>query len=473
MNEQRMACQTRAGTALVWAVRLLAAVILAAVAVALAAGRADAQESFAADSDGYVPTYYSCFAGGGVGYYSWYNDGYTTYGEVTVDSCLMDSLGAGPADYDRVLAHEQGHAAGLGHSSDPNDIMYPYHTFVAAEVPAIEEPVIEEPMVETPVAQELVIEEPVAEHDEGVLEIQQAPVQELPATGGHHAASDGSETVTVESGDTLSGIAEEIFGDAGQWEALFEANQDQISDPDLIFPEQALLVKAEETTAPTPAVAPEPIQNEEAAAETEEPADTTQADAYQYEQPSIPAPQEQASGEAAPGNSLPELQEEEELALEEATPSGTAMNLTVPALGISGVPVIDENSEAALTAGAMHLPGTGFPWQGEGSNTYVAGHRIGYPGTPSDRVFYDLPSMQQGDEVVLTDADGKDYTYAVTEIFAVTPSDTYVTSPIAGRDVVTLQTCTETPDDWTTIGPRLLASGPESGRLIVRADRVA
>ncbi|MDP9439391.1 MAG: class E sortase, partial [Actinomycetota bacterium] len=157
----------------------------------------------------------------------------------------------------------------------------------------------------------------------------------------------------------------------------------------------------------------------------------------------------------------------------DAAPSSSAMNLSVPALGISGVPVIDENSEAALTAGAMHLPGTGFPWQGEGSNTYVAGHRIGYPGTPSDRVFYDLPSMRQGDEVVLTDADGRDYTYAVTEMFAVSPPDTYVTSPIAGRDVVTLQTCTETVEDWTTIGPGVRSSGPGSGRLIVRADRVS
>ena len=68
MNEEhRMACQTRAGTALVGAVKLLAAVVLAVVAVALTAGRADAQESFAADSDGYVPTYYSCFAGRGIG----------------------------------------------------------------------------------------------------------------------------------------------------------------------------------------------------------------------------------------------------------------------------------------------------------------------------------------------------------------------------------------------------------------------
>lgn len=151
-------------------------------------------------------------------------------------------------------------------------------------------------------------------------------------------------------------------------------------------------------------------------------------------------------------------------------PSDTTMSLSVPALGISGTPVIDENSEAALTAGTMHLPGTGFPWE-SGSNTYIAGHRIGYPGTPSDHIFYNLPSMSVGDGVTLTDANGETYNYAVSEIFAVTPFDTWVTGPTGG-DTVTLQVCTETPDDWFTIGPSLMSSGPESGRLIVRAARV-
>ena len=241
---------------------------------------------------------------------------------------------------------------------------------------------------------------------------------------------DGEEFV-VESGDTLSSVAGELYDDAGRWEPLFEANRDRIGDPDQIFPGQILRIPS---TDEEPAAMPSP----------------------QYAGPETPPP-------------APVSPPEEETAA--PAPSGTAMSLSVPALGVSGVPVIDENSEAALTAGSMHLPGTGFPWQ-EGSNTYIAGHRVGYPGTPSDRVFYDLPSLGAGDEVVLTDADGRSYTYAVTEMFAVAPSDTWVTAPVDGRDVVTLQTCTESVDDWTTIGPSLMASGPDSGRLIVRADRV-
>ena len=61
-----------------------------------------------------------------------------------------------------------------------------------------------------------------------------------------------------------------------------------------------------------------------------------------------------------------------------------------------------------------HLPDTGFPWI-PGSNTYIAGHRLGYPGTLSDQVFYSLPSLEVGDEVILTDGNGQSYTYAVRD----------------------------------------------------------
>jgi sortase A len=149
-------------------------------------------------------------------------------------------------------------------------------------------------------------------------------------------------------------------------------------------------------------------------------------------------------------------------------PDDPTMYLSVPKLGISDALVVD--GEAGLEMGAMHLPGTGFPWQ-PGSNTYIAGHRVGFPGTGSDRIFFDLPLLSAGDEVTLTDANGETYTYAVSEMFAVTPFDTWVTGP-TGADTVTLQVCTETPDDWFTIGPGLMSSGPESGRLIVRATRV-
>ena len=48
-----------------------------------------------------------------------------------------------------------------------------------------------------------------------------------------------------------------------------------------------------------------------------------------------------------------------------------------------------------MDLGAVKLPSTGFPWQG-GANTYIAAHRIGWPGTESDYQFYNLPAMQNG-----------------------------------------------------------------------------
>jgi nucleoid-associated protein YgaU len=52
----------------------------------------------------------------------------------------------------------------------------------------------------------------------------------------------GFTQYTVESGDTLSSIAEQFLGDAQRWRAIFQANRDQIEDPDVIFPGQVLRV---------------------------------------------------------------------------------------------------------------------------------------------------------------------------------------------------------------------------------------
>lgn len=156
---------------------------------------------------------------------------------------------------------------------------------------------------------------------------------------------------------------------------------------------------------------------------------------------------------------------------EASPPSSDRMSLTVPRLGVYGDTVRNSADPAVLHQGAQKLPSTGFPWQ-DGANTYIAGHRIGFPGTESHNQFYDLPAMQQGDEVFLTDADGTEYEYEVTEIFAVDPSESWVTEPVAGKDMVTLQTCTHTPEDWQSITPQLFEAGPETGRLVVRAERV-
>jgi sortase A len=140
--------------------------------------------------------------------------------------------------------------------------------------------------------------------------------------------------------------------------------------------------------------------------------------------------------------------------------------LTVPKLGIYKHTVRNDRSEDALSLGAIKLPKTSFPWQ-EGHHTYIACHRLGFPRTESFNQCLNLPSMQKGDEVTLEDAQGKLYRYRVTETLTVGPSETWVTEPIAGREVVSLQTCLEAVGDFYTLGPNWAA------RYIVRADRVA
>ncbi|MBA2446624.1 MAG: LysM peptidoglycan-binding domain-containing protein [Chloroflexi bacterium] len=52
----------------------------------------------------------------------------------------------------------------------------------------------------------------------------------------------GFAQYTVKPGDTLSAIAQQWYGNGNLWPRLFEANRDQISNPNLIFPGQVLRI---------------------------------------------------------------------------------------------------------------------------------------------------------------------------------------------------------------------------------------
>lgn len=58
------------------------------------------------------------------------------------------------------------------------------------------------------------------------------------------ATAAAAATYTVKSGDTLSKIAKEHLGDANAYMKIFEANKDQLSDPDNINPGQVLKIPA-------------------------------------------------------------------------------------------------------------------------------------------------------------------------------------------------------------------------------------
>ncbi len=125
-------------------------------------------------------------------------------------------------------------------------------------------------------------------------------------------------------------------------------------------------------------------------------------------------------------------------------PKTTDMKLTVPEMSrVKDSPVYTAaaTDTAALDQGAVHVEGTGFPWDAE-ANVYIAGHRLGYPGTGSFLQFRDLDKLENGDEIIIEDANGAKYTYTVFDKMTVAPDAYHVTAPVPGKNIVSLQTCT-------------------------------
>jgi sortase A len=138
---------------------------------------------------------------------------------------------------------------------------------------------------------------------------------------------------------------------------------------------------------------------------------------------------------------------------------GAIMGLTIEAIGIHDAPVFDSDSQWALAKGVAHNPQTSLPWSPTPQrNVYLAGHRMGFRGTWSRMIFYNLHKLKRGDKVLLKDRAGRSYRYRVSEVFIADPKDVWVMGQVRGRDMVTLQTCTPYPTFQK--------------RLIVRADRV-
>ena len=63
-----------------------------------------------------------------------------------------------------------------------------------------------------------------------------------PAPAAAEPAPAPERTYTVQEGDTLSAIAERFYGSAGEYPRIFEANRDQLDNPDVIYPGQTLRI---------------------------------------------------------------------------------------------------------------------------------------------------------------------------------------------------------------------------------------
>ncbi|MDQ3603924.1 MAG: class E sortase [Actinomycetota bacterium] len=142
-------------------------------------------------------------------------------------------------------------------------------------------------------------------------------------------------------------------------------------------------------------------------------------------------------------------------------PDNKMLRMTIPKMAQirnDKVPYsVSDDDKAFRKHAAVHLRGTGNPWDRQ-ANVYIAGHRLGFPGTDSWLSFWDLKVLDKGDRVFIIDSAGKRYVYRVFKTFIVDPDEVSVTRPLEGRNIVSLQTCT-LPD--------------YSKRLIVQAEKVA
>lgn len=74
--------------------------------------------------------------------------------------------------------------------------------------------------------------------------VQSGSSTQPPAIPPAPAAEPPARRYTVKSGDSLSAIAKREYGDAAKWRRIYDANRDQISNPDLIHPGQELTIPA-------------------------------------------------------------------------------------------------------------------------------------------------------------------------------------------------------------------------------------
>lgn len=107
--------------------------------------------------------------------------------------------------------------------------------------------------------------------------------------------------------------------------------------------------------------------------------------------------------------------------------------LSIPSLGITApVIYVDQKSEkvyqAALINGVVHYPGTAKP--GEFGNVYIFGHSSDYMWSKGHykNIFALLPRMQNGEEIQISDQQGKQFRYLVTDSRKVAANDVSVLS---------------------------------------------
>lgn len=131
--------------------------------------------------------------------------------------------------------------------------------------------------------------------------------------------------------------------------------------------------------------------------------------------------------------------------------NGVMARLRVPSVGMD-LPVYHGTSQQTLAHGVGHLYGTALPVGGEGTHAVLTGHT----GLATLSMFDNLTHMED-DDIFTVEVAGETLAYQVFSIETVLPSEIENIRPEAGRDLVTLVTCTP--------------YGINTHRLLVHAER--
>lgn len=134
------------------------------------------------------------------------------------------------------------------------------------------------------------------------------------------------------------------------------------------------------------------------------------------------------------------------------TMNGVMGYIDIPKVNIY-LPVFHGTSEEVLQKGAGHLYGSALPVGGESTHSVVSAHR----GLPAAKLFTDLDQVKEGD-VFYFHVLNRILAYQVDQIKVVEPTELEALNPEAGKDYMTLFTCTP--------------YGINSHRLLVRGVRI-
>jgi len=119
-----------------------------------------------------------------------------------------------------------------------------------------------------------------------------------------------------------------------------------------------------------------------------------------------------------------------------ANDEGLMARLKIPSISLD-LPVYHGTADDTLLKGLGHLEGASLPVGGEGTRSVITGHR----GLAEATMFTHLDKVKDGDSLII-EVFGEVLTYRVTSTKVVEPEETEALRTEAGKDLLTLVTCT-------------------------------